>query len=503
MAMLAGARISEGAHIRNTRNTPGSSSDENGTPFLQGLEGSQPSDILIKNGLIATMDNRRSVYRKGHVYLKDGMIKAVGDDIDLPQNPDVVIDAEQKLVLPGFVNTHAHLQQYFRGVYELIGDFYLVNLPLEMYRSPEDMDMLGAANCAEFIYGGCTTSLVIYTYPHGFARAVEKAGNRTILAADIEEVDLNALKNGVYEYRPEKGKAAYERADALYENWHGKAQGRITTCLCPKAADLVRPETYVKIKAFADKHDLRITTHLSQTSREFKHVRKLYGKTSTQLLDELGLLNDRLTGVHCDYITEKDLRLIVDSGMGILHCRSVENPLLRWLDLVIPVGLGTDDYHHDMLPLLRQNLIGQATRARLADGAEGVLANSRVTRRPSCYDLLELATRKGAEALGMGKEVGSIEPGKKADIITVDLNNPYLTPTKDPLTSFVLYGSSRDIDNVIVDGNILKRDGTLTTIEMDGALSQAQEKVEEIIDRFFHEHPDQKKQWEQKVSGME
>ena len=463
---------------------------------------SRPSDILIKDGFIATMDKKRTVYRRGNLYIKDGIIMKVGKNITSPSKPEYVMDATHKLVLPGFINTHAHLQQYFRGTYELIGDFYNVNLPLEGYRSPDDMEKLGAASCAEFIYGGCTTALVIYTYPDGFARAVNEAGNRLILAADIEEVDLNKLKEGVYKYLPEKGEAAFNRAKELYNNWHGQAQGRITTCLCPKAPDLALAETYLKCKAFAQEYGLRMTTHLSQTWREVQQVKKIYGKTPPQHLYDLGILNDRLNGTHCSYITEKDLQLISSSGMGILHCRSVTNPLLRWIDMGIPVGLGTDDYHHDMLHLLRQNLAGQRTRARLVGGSEGRLSSGPVTRRPSFYEMLELATRCGAEVLGIDNEVGSLEPGKKADVITVDMNNPYLTPTKDPLTSFVLYGSSADIDTVIVDGNILKRDGELTTIDMEQALSGAQQKVEEIIDRFFRDHPQQKKNWEAKVPYM-
>ena len=100
-------------------------------------------DILIKNGFIATMDRERKVYPDGSMYISDGRIVSIGKKIDTSQSPEYVIDAEHKVVLPGFVNVHAHLQQYFRGVYEIIGDFYQVNLPLEMYRRPEDMKWLG------------------------------------------------------------------------------------------------------------------------------------------------------------------------------------------------------------------------------------------------------------------------------------------------------------------------------------------------------------------------
>jgi 5-methylthioadenosine/S-adenosylhomocysteine deaminase len=453
-------------------------------------------DILIKNGFIATMDRDRTVYTRGSLYIDDGSIVSLGKEADAPRSPEHVIDAEHSVVLPGFVNVHSHLQQYFRGVYELIGDFYRVNLPLEGYRRPEDMEWLGPASCAEFIYSGCTTAMVIYTYPDGFAESVSEAGNRVILGADIEEVDLNRLMEGIYEYVPKKGEAAFKRAVGLYRRWHGKKNNLITTVMAPKAADLAKPETYLRCREFAEEQGLRVTTHLSQSWREVQQVGRLYGKTPPKHLHDLGILNDRLTGAHCTYTTEADTQLIARSGMGILHCRSVTNPLTRWIDLGIPVGLGTDDYFHDMLQLLRQNIIGQRTRARAIGGIDGRLAGDPSTARPSFYELLELATRRGAEVLGIGGDVGSLEPGKKADIIIVDMLNPHLTPTKDPLTSIVLYGTPSDIKTVIVEGKILKRNGELTTIDTRKALLKAQERTDEIIERFFEDNPEQRKKWE-------
>jgi len=457
------------------------------------------TDILIKNGFIATMDIKRRIYPKGSMYIEDNRIIEVGKDIDVPQSPEYEIDATHKVVLPGFVNAHSHLQQYFRGVYELMGEFYTVNLPLEMYRQPEDMETLGLASCAEFIYGGSTTSMLIYTYPDGYAKAIKMAGNRTILAADIEHVDLNKLKQGIYEYLPEKADATYKRAVDLHQKWQGRANGRITTIMAPKAPDLVLPETYLQCKEYADTHHLRMTTHLSQSWREFQQVQQLYGKTPPQLLHDLGILTDTLSGAHCTYATERDTQLITTSGMAILHCRSVTNPLIRWLDLDIPVGLGTDDYFHDILELLRENRLGQATRAQAIDGAEQMLNSDRMTFRPTFYELLELATRGGAEALGIDNEVGSLEPGKKADVITVDMINPYLTPTREPLTSIVLYATPGDIDTVIVDGRILKHEKNLTTINIQEALTTAQTTTNQIIDRFFEDQPEQKTRWLQKT----
>jgi cytosine/adenosine deaminase-related metal-dependent hydrolase len=103
------------------------------------------ADILIRNGFIATMDRQGTVYRRGSLYVKDDRIVGVGEKVDAPRSPECVIDAEHRVVLPGFINAHAHLQQYFRGVYELVGEFYQVNLPLEGYRRPDDMESLGLA----------------------------------------------------------------------------------------------------------------------------------------------------------------------------------------------------------------------------------------------------------------------------------------------------------------------------------------------------------------------
>jgi len=457
------------------------------------------SDILIKNGFIATMDGNRTIIPEGDVHIIDDRIVEIGKDLKV-SGAEYVVDAKHHLVMPGFVNSHSHLQQYFRGVYELMGDFFGTNLPLEGYRQPGQMETLGLASCAEFIYGGSTTSMLIYTYPDGYAKTVNEAGNRCIIAGDVEHVSLEKLKHGVFEYLPEKRDAAVKRAKDLYHNWHGKADGKITTLMCPKAPDMTEPEVYLDMKAFADEHGLRLTTHLSQSQREYKQVKKLYGKTPPQHLYDLGIMDDKLTGAHLTYGTAKDFQLIKETGMGILHCHSVESPLIDWIDMGIPVGLGTDDYFHDMLDLMRKQRNGVMARASKTGGYLGMINAGRASARPDFYTMLELATIGGAKTLGIDGEVGSLEVGKKADIITFDLMNPYIIPTRDPITSVFLYGTPGDIDNVIVDGKFLKKNKKMTTINMKEVLLAAQGTCDEIIDKFFEEHPDQGKLWKAKAN---
>jgi 5-methylthioadenosine/S-adenosylhomocysteine deaminase len=207
-------------------------------------------------------------------------------------------------------------------------------------------------------------------------------------------------------------------------------------------------------------------------------------------------MDEKLSGAHLTYAKASDINLIKETGMAILHCHSVESPLLDWLDLGIPIGLGTDDYHHDMIDLIRKQRAGQMNRASKTGGHLSMINSNRRTTHPSFYEMLELATRGGAEALGMDEEIGSLETGKKADLITIDMMNPYITPTRDPITSIFLYSSPGDIDNVICDGNFLKIDHKLTTLDIENALTQAQGTCNQIIEKFFDEHPDQRDIWE-------
>ena len=446
------------------------------------------------------MDNEHRVIPNGSVYVDDGKIISIGKkgEVKPPSSPEFVIDAKNKVVLPGFVNTHAHLEPYLRGVYELIGDFFDIMLPLNEFSLPDDVN-IGLASCAEMIYGGATTTCCTFIHHlDSFAKAVEKAGNRAILGLVAPDVDLSKLDKE-YTYLPKRADAFFKESINFYKNWHGKAEERITTILAPQALDFTTDETYLRYKEAAKKYDLDITTHLSQSWREVVQVKKKYGKTPPQHLYDIGLLNERVSVAHCTYATAKDTAIIKKSGAKILHCRSVTNPFLNWLDLGIPVGLGTDDIHHSMLPLLRQNLMGAESRAMSVRGYERIMASSRVTQRPSSYELLELATIKGAEVMNIDKDVGSLELGKKADIITVNMNTPYLTPTKEPLTSIVRYGTAADIDTVIVDGKILKRGGVIETFNMEKVLAQTQKAVHTLWNQFFEEYPEKKSLWETKA----
>jgi len=451
------------------------------------------STLKIVNGHIFCMDKSRTSIKNGSIFVEDNKITKIGSSKDLQYlRADKTIDADNHLILPGFVNTHAHLHQYNRGIYEMIGGLYRMEIPLEKYRNPKQMEKMSASLCAEFIWGGSTTVHVIYTYPDGFARSVEKCGLRAILAADIEQIDLESISRGQYNYDLEKGQKALERAKELYFSWNGKADDRIKIYLTPKGVDFVTEDILREVKSFSEKNNVRITTHLSQSYREINQSYKLYGLSPAHVLDKIGILNNNLSVAHFAFADEVDTQLLAKRGVGISQCRFINSPIQKWLDHGINVGLGTDDDYHNMIELMKELTIGQKNRAFSVQGSEGIEPDDSVSLKPKPYELLEMATRRGAEILGIQREVGSLEVGKKADIITVNLNSPHISPTFDPIVSLVYYGHSSDIDLVIIDGRIVKEKGELITIDLVKSTEEAYKQAEEMMTSFFCDHKEEK-----------
>ena len=459
------------------------------------------SDILIKNGFIITMDQNRRIIRDGAIYVNEGEIVSVGKTEEVASSSaEFVIDAKNKVILPGFVNVHTHLPSIFvRGVYGVMAQgLTSVLFPLKTYFTPEDMYLFGLASCGEALYGGSTTIVETYNYLDHFARAVEEIGLRAVLGEQIVEADLMKIKDGVYEYNPEQAEKGLKRARALIEKWQGGVNDKITTIVAPLAPDMTGPDTYRECDALSKEYGLDISTHLSQSWGEVKQVKKMYGKTPPMHLAELGIMDHRLSGAHCTYVTDEERVLMSRTGAKILHCPRPyaaggrTNPLVQYLDMGIPVGLGTDNVYHSMNETLRVGLFASRIRSQFVGGSNRMLA----VERPSHLEMLELATIKGAEVMGLDDKVGSLEPGKRADIIAYDMMSPHLTPTMEPLSSILLYGTSPDIDTVIVDGEIRKENHRIKGSDMNKILTDAQRRVDELWTTFFEDNPESRRLWE-------
>lgn len=444
-------------------------------------------DFLVKGGLVYTMDPRRRVLRDGAVAVDGDRIVAVGGSSDLESTyaAERVIDAEGMAILPGFVNVHTHLPSIFvRGVYGVVREgLYQVLFPVKEYLEPEHVHTLGLASCVEALSSGSTTIQETYNYMAEFAGAAEETGIRADLGEQIAEADYQAIKDGVYSYLPEQAEAMIKRAKALKAGWDGAAGGRITVSWAPLAPDMCTPWVYEEVMRLHRPGE-KVSTHVEQSTREVEQVRSLYGKTSVEHLNDLGVLGPDLIGAHCIHNDDHDLRLMREAGAGVLHCprpyllRGSTAPLARWMEMGIKVGLGTDNVYHTMWETMRAAVYGARFRETLGE-----------PRSPSYYEFLELATVKGAEIMGLQDTVGSLEPGKKADLQLIDLKSPNIMPTADVTSSLVLYGSTVNVDTVMVDGRVVKEKGRITVVDEREVLRKAQEITDEIWGNLFTDRP--------------
>jgi 5-methylthioadenosine/S-adenosylhomocysteine deaminase len=448
-------------------------------------------DLLVKHGLVYTMDSSRRIIEDGVVAIKGEQIVYVGSADGMTQNIETkrVVDAKGKAVLPGFVNVHTHLPSIFvRGVYGIVrSGLYQVLFPVKNYLKPEQCYNFGLASCLEALISGSTTIQETYNYMHHFAKAAEVTGIRANLGEQVAEADYQAIREGEYVYLPEQAEEMLKRAEQLKKEWHGEANGRITVSLAPLAPDMCTPWVYEEI---LKQHELgvKISTHVAQSQREVDQVEKLYGKTSVEYLAGMDILGPDLIGAHCIHNTSTDTEKMMDAGASVLHCprpyllEGTTAPLTKWMNMGLKVGLGTDNVHHNMWETMRAAIYGARTRME--------------TSEPyylSYYDVLELATIKGAEVLGMENSVGSLEPGKKADLQLIDLRFPNIVPTFNVTSSLVLYGSTVNVDSVIVDGRFLKEGGKILVSDLKEVLSEAQTMTDEIWGALLRDRPNLKK----------
>ncbi len=264
-------------------------------------------------------------------------------------------------------------------------------------------------SCLEAINFGSTYVVEAYNCIEEFAEAVHETGLRAFVGEQVADVNYDKLKDGIYVYLPDQGNEMLYRKVRLIKN--GEENSRIKTIIAPLAPDMCAPETYIASKEVAEKYDMKVNTHMAQSNRERKQVRKLYGKTPTQHLRDLGIVNEKLSSAHCIYLNDEDIDIITKTGMGILHysrpylLNCVTARLSSWLDKGIRVGLGTNNVHHDMFQIMRAALYASRLRSTTFEGSS--------SRSLAILELLELATIKGAEIFSLEKEVGSIERGKK------------------------------------------------------------------------------------------
>jgi 5-methylthioadenosine/S-adenosylhomocysteine deaminase len=429
----------------------------------------QKVDLIVCGDYILTMNENMDLIRDGAVAIHDKKIidvDAVGA-IFKKYTSEKVIEGKGRAVLPGLVNTHTHAAMVlFRG---LVDDLLLKEW-LEKYIWPAENKFLSPEfiydavelACLEMLKAGITTYNDMYFYGDAAARATKKLGMRAVLGSGIVDFPTATAKTAD-EY--------LEKAVRFISNWNGDEL--IIPCIAPHSIYACSPETLKKSKAIADKSSCLLHIHLSETESEVREVMALYGKKPVEHLEAIGFLKGRVLAAHCVWVDDDEVELLAKRNVGVSHCMESNlklssgfAPVVTMLMSGVKVTFGTDGAasNNDL------NILSEmATTAKV----HKTLANN-----PTVLDaktVVLMATRWGAEALGLGEKIGSIEKGRTADIITINLQKPHLTPLYDVYSHIVYAAMASDVETVIVNGRVVIDSRVLTAGSEEEILQKASE----------------------------
>jgi len=452
------------------------------------------ADIAIHDAYVLTVDDRNRLYERGTVLVEDGRITDVrtsrDEDVDIAA--DTVIDGEGQLVMPGLVNAHTHLE-----LTPLIGAFSDLDL-LEMMSSMTaiygqiadgEFDYLIEAGyelaALNFLAGGVTTVNSQDVRPSAGAETFGEAGLRGFFGPALSDLFWDVPVD-----------EQFERARDFIDEYHGSCDGRIRATINPHDDWSCTRDLWERTAALAAEYpDLLVHTHLLELEASNTMARSNGAENSLDLLDDVGLLDDRLVAAHFRLADDENVRRTADADASVAHCPSIFcywntdgdvqwTPVPELREAGVDVGLGIDDhYWHDSY-----NLFGEARQARLAANLK------RSTGQFDSMELVRMLTIEGARALNVGDEIGSIEPGKQADIILLDVKKPKFTPVTNIPAHVTNNAAPADVETVIVDGDVVMRDGEIEPMDAEAV----GDRVEVAVERFESETD-----WELGIGGSE
>lgn len=426
----------------------------------------QNVDLIISGGTALLLDNQNTIIENAGIAVKNGSITACGDKDEIQQQftAPKTLNGEHSLILPGFVNTHTHAAMTcFRGIAD---DLELMNwlnnfiFPAEARNVNPHLAYWGSLlACAEMIKSGTTTFCDMYIFEDETAKAAKEAGMRCLIGEVLFDFPSPSCKT------PEEG-MAYTRK--LIEKWQNDPL--VNIIVEPHSLYTCSPEVLKSAKMIADEYRLMTGIHLLENQAELEQLQGKLGKSAISFLEDIGYLNDRLLCFHCVCVSGDEMKLMGKNGVKVSHNPASNMklangiaPLTDMMDAGITVGLGTDGCaSNNTLDMIKE----MSTAAKLHKVAmlDPTVMNA--------LTALRMATINGAKALGMGNLTGSLEVGKKADIILLGLNKPHLTPMYNAYSHLVYAASGADVDSVIINGKLVMEDRRLLTIHEDEIMAE-------------------------------
>ena len=432
------------------------------------------SDILITGATVVTQDDGLGTIENGAVAVKDGRIAAVGPAAELARaHPELPkLEARDKAVLPGLINSHTHaVLLVLRGTVEdMSGDaIFGYMTPISFAMTPGERRALARLGCLEALRSGTTTLVEPFRHVAGYAQGMVETGLRLYLSENAADALTLKVRHGVYEYDRDWGRTFLERATALIEGFHGAEDGRVQCQVSAHAPDVCSPWMLGQLNELAAKHGLTRTVHLSQSPKEVAQIREAYGRTSAEYLDDNDWLGPDVVGAHWTYCTESDIELLAARGVHMAHCpanssrrgphKVLAGPIL---DAGVNIALGTDNMTEDMFQAMKIGSI--VHRGGHGGGVD-----------PGPEHALRAATVNGAKALGRTGDLGTLSPGKLADLVVIDLNQAHLRPIINLVSSLVHYGHPGCIESVMVGGRFLMKDREVLCMDEPEVIAEAQD----------------------------
>jgi 5-methylthioadenosine/S-adenosylhomocysteine deaminase len=433
--------------------------------------------ILIKGGTLLTMNEENSIV-SGDVFIRDGRIESVRST---PTNAEIVLDATGCVVLPGFVQTHLHLcQTIFRGAAD---DLPLLEWlkqrvwPLEAAHSANSIRASARLAVAELIKGGTTCALTMETVNH--TEEVFKVIAETGFRATVGKCMMDK-GDDVPGPLHEETEASIRESLELLSAWHGQGNGRIRYCFAPRFALSCSRELLQRVAELAKENGVMIHTHASENKNECALVESETGQRNVAYLDSLGVSGEHVVLAHCVHLDEQEVETLARTRTRVAHCPSSNLKLgsgvaevTKLLQRGVSVSLGADgaacNNRLDMFTEMRSMALLQ--KAML--GPEALQANQ----------ALRIATIEGAKALGLESEIGSLEIGKQADVILLNLDTLHSSPYSDPISAVVYSAQSSDVKSVIINGELVMKDRELLTLDEESVLREANHERKALMER--------------------
>jgi 5-methylthioadenosine/S-adenosylhomocysteine deaminase len=437
----------------------------------------RPCDLLISAGLLVAGDG--SIIEDGAIAVVGREIAAVGLSAELAAEWRAAssLAADGGVVLPGLVNTHNHSPLVLvRGIAEDLGfaPAYTPRIPQGYVLAAEEALALSCLGLWELLRSGSTSVADHYRFPDALARAAELLGLRAFIGGRIHDADMAAIANGDWRHDDAIGAESLNETLDFVESWHGR-EPRIAPLLCPHAADTCTRRLLGRLGDVARDLDLPVHVHLAQSTAEVDRVRDRDGCSPTELLHEAGLLGPRTVAAHCIHLSPADTALLGRSGATVAHipvgnaAHGAIAPIAELAESGARITLATDTKSGDMLEAMRMALAAARIRAR-----DTVL---------DAREVFRWATRNGADALGIGDRCGTLAVGAMADIIVLDARAPNLHPVLCPIGSVVHNGTGSNVRHVVVDGEIVVRDGRSTRADDDALRRDCQAVAARLWDK--------------------